>query len=109
MALHKMCIMDGWRVWVGDSCLLESDANVIYTKWSYSRDALSGWLKPFLADTCPDCHEQGTEAYERLRKLPEGREFAAEVDGDFYLLLRGDHPLGEDAVAGLVSLATQGR
>lgn len=100
--------MDGWRVYVGDSCLLDSDANAVYWKWAYARDVLARWVKSFLGADCSDCREAGTSAYRRLRVLREGREFAAEIDGDFYLLLREDHPLGQEAIDGLVSLA-QGR
>jgi len=101
--------MDGWRVYVGESCLERAgDVDVVHQEWRSGRDSLAEQLKPYLDDTCPDCREQGTAAYKRLHKLPEGREFADEVDGDFYLLLRGDHPLGPAAVGGLVSLAQRG-
>lgn len=46
-----------------------------------ARDALKVWLTPFLTDECPDCREQGTEAYNDILAASEWRGF---VDGYDY-------------------------
>lgn len=80
-----------WRAFVGQIGDSRPDRSYIDRgglTWEQAREALIEHLRPYETDECVDCREAGTEALAVLAALPEGSEWAWEVDGEDYLLER---------------------
>jgi hypothetical protein len=80
---------DRWLVFAGDW----TDEDFVYHRTEYdsyheARGVLAAHLARFLTDTCRDCQAASALALRRLFHLDVGSEFAVDVDGADYLLIR---------------------
>lgn len=90
--------MTGWRVFIGlwDDPEAVTHLDITGIGWEEGRAVLDARFVGWRTDSCPDCVAQAGAEHSRLRSLPSGREFAGEVEGEQYLLIRADRVDEED-------------
>ena len=87
-----------WRVFIGmweDGEPEWAHLNQTFGNYCDARAVLDHRLARWATDSCEDCVRQAASEHARLLALPEGAEFAGEVEGEDYLLIRANR-LGVD-------------
>jgi len=91
---------DHWRVFLGlwdDPTFAAIDET--YPTYGDAAERFDGILGRWRADSCDDCRAWGTKQHDRFLRLPDGGEFACQVEGDDYVLIRADRGDLDDLLA----------